>query len=537
MQVIEILELYNKSKEQARSENKQVTTYQAGNISNIISEINEMIKTNSGQSASFAEKLRGKTREETGENVWKFIKISITYKLDPDNWQFVKTPSRILADGFGDCKSYAILTKSIMHCLGIPCKTRYVSYSPDKTITHVYSVITLENGKDYPIDVCLLEPGKEKKYTYKKDYMTQIAVLSGLPQEREFMPLPALISSPYSIDPHSIKSGELDLLLERERLELEKQIHNKQRISGTKDLNPSYDYHIGSINYALQNLHNPDHIEAFGDSITGTGEIGKLKLGKFFKKAGAKLKKGLKAITKLSTAPMRLMIKGILEKALPASAPSFLYLYIPESQVSKYPAIVQKKRAKMKKIRDFICDVIHMNGDHFDKLVRNGIMKHTHHTPEQLIAQMQKRINGIGIIPVVVAVGAKAVKILIPLVKKLIKTFKKKPKVQEDVSVNDAPSPADFGNATASATENTSSFTSNTSSGASEYGGSGGSSSGGSSMERVAPTMDNTLETTDPNAPTGGTNNASSGLMAGNNNMLLIGGAAIAAFFLLGKKK
>ena len=99
------------------------------------------------------------------------------YQLDKDGEQLIKSPARFLADGCGDCKSYTMFIASCLHCLGIPCKVRFVNFDGGRQYTHVYPVAIDENGNEIPMDACELDTdgvpfyGWARRYVKKKEFL------------------------------------------------------------------------------------------------------------------------------------------------------------------------------------------------------------------------------------------------------------------------------------------------------------------------------------------------------------------------------
>ena len=151
------------------------------------------------------------------------------------------------------------------------------------------------------------------------------------------------------------------------------------------------------------------------------------KAGKFLRKVAKVAKKGYTGLWKLATLPMRLILKGILEVSLPKAAPSFLYLFIPEKDVSSMPAIVQRKRKKQVFLSNFFVKWIGLKRKHFMKLISNGIKKHYSKSPEQLLKEKYEGISGIGILPLA------AIPAILTIVNKLMKVFKKGKKIKGDI--------------------------------------------------------------------------------------------------------
>lgn len=158
-----------------------------GSTSDIISVVMmayEIEKDN--QIADLANELKGETELDTCRNVWQYLCTNIRYIADVGT-QEIKSPARLVHDGFGDCKSYSVFTACILRYLGIKHFFRFASYSNVKEATHVYVVAKIDNN-DIPIDavayVQAMRPfGTEIKYTYRVDMnnrTTRIAYLAGI---------------------------------------------------------------------------------------------------------------------------------------------------------------------------------------------------------------------------------------------------------------------------------------------------------------------------------------------------------------------
>lgn len=135
---------------------------------------------------SLLQVVRSSDPYTTAHNIWAWIAGNIRYKKDPEGEQWIKTPSRLIFDGSGDCKSMTILICSVLTRLGIKNKFRFVSYDNTRNYTHVYPVAVIEK-EEIPVDVVAYiqrgtDFGNEIKYKYKKDHMnkTVISELSGV---------------------------------------------------------------------------------------------------------------------------------------------------------------------------------------------------------------------------------------------------------------------------------------------------------------------------------------------------------------------
>lgn len=170
-------------------DNKKTTLKAKGNTDDIIKSVVSVFKDSYQQAAEIAPAFKGATIRETAANVADFVVKNFKYKIDPDGEQWIRTPARLYADREADCKSFSIFVCSVLSCLGIKNGFRFVSYTPDKQITHVYSYAFDEQGDKFIIDtVAQIQRGlpvfEEIKYCIKKDVnmnnYTHISKLSGL---------------------------------------------------------------------------------------------------------------------------------------------------------------------------------------------------------------------------------------------------------------------------------------------------------------------------------------------------------------------
>jgi hypothetical protein len=105
--------------------------------------IDRMIPVSVVQTKSMADRFRGLSEKESAQKIWNFLKNDINYIEDDEN-QVVKSPSALIREKSGDCKSYALFTSGVLTNLGIPHHLVYTSYSWDPTPSHVY--VETESG-------------------------------------------------------------------------------------------------------------------------------------------------------------------------------------------------------------------------------------------------------------------------------------------------------------------------------------------------------------------------------------------------------
>lgn len=111
------------------------------------------------------------TIDDKCQAVFGYMVSNTHYQLDADGEQLIKSPARLLADGCGDCKSYTMFIACCLHCLGIPCKVRFVNFDGGKQYTHVYPVAINEQGNEIPMDACELDTDGTPLYDYARRYM------------------------------------------------------------------------------------------------------------------------------------------------------------------------------------------------------------------------------------------------------------------------------------------------------------------------------------------------------------------------------
>lgn len=112
--------------------------------------------------------------------IWQFVHKNIRYVADKPGLEKVKDPRQTWKDGYGDCKSFSLFLASILRCLNIKYKYRFVSYGRNPEPTHVYVVATL-NNQEVILDSVHDKFDQEVDYTKKWDRMTKIVYIQGPP--------------------------------------------------------------------------------------------------------------------------------------------------------------------------------------------------------------------------------------------------------------------------------------------------------------------------------------------------------------------
>jgi hypothetical protein len=176
----------------------------------------------------------GNSLYDTCNNIFNFLKRNVLYKIEPSTKQTLKSPSAIIAQGYGDCKQYSQFAGGILDAISRNKKNinwcyRFSSYNDNKELQHVFIVAKDNSGKEIWIDPVLETFNKKKKYTYKVDKKPMaLYKISGLGVVKEQInddPSAGLISKaecfdtrpkPYYIkkyDPNKFKDNSFEINL------------------------------------------------------------------------------------------------------------------------------------------------------------------------------------------------------------------------------------------------------------------------------------------------------------------------------------
>lgn len=118
--------------------------------------------------------LRGISVDDACYSIFRYVIDNVTYKEDPCGYQYIKTPARLLYDGYGDCKSMTIFVASCLHCLGIRHVIRFVNYDGGNQYTHVYPVAIDEDGNEIIVDCVERDSHGNPIYNYARNFKQKI---------------------------------------------------------------------------------------------------------------------------------------------------------------------------------------------------------------------------------------------------------------------------------------------------------------------------------------------------------------------------
>lgn len=136
-----------------------------------------------------SDKFIGKDPRQTLKNVFNFLKQNVSYKIESENRQTLKSPAAIIATGKttgSDCKNYALFIAGIAESLtrlkiqNIPVTYRFASYKwYDEQPQHVFIVAFPGTKDEIWIDPVLDKFDEKKRYNHSTDKKMALVGISG----------------------------------------------------------------------------------------------------------------------------------------------------------------------------------------------------------------------------------------------------------------------------------------------------------------------------------------------------------------------
>lgn len=129
----------------------------------------------------------GESIEDIAENIFNFLKKNVSYKIENENFQKLKSPAAILATS-GDCKSYSLFIAGIIAAFvrnegeDIPFVFRFAGYN-NEDVEHVFVVLYPDSENEIWIDPVLNFFNERKVpyfYTDKKVKPMALYSISGV---------------------------------------------------------------------------------------------------------------------------------------------------------------------------------------------------------------------------------------------------------------------------------------------------------------------------------------------------------------------
>jgi len=166
-------------------QNKQSVILENQNVSDIITGILNTHNKYAKQYDKIYRYFIAEDLEQTGRNIFDFLKAHVPYFIESNEFQYLKSPASIVSTK-GDCKSFALFSCGILDAFrrnenpDLEVSYRFASYDPyNKTPEHVFCVVK-EYGKEYWIDPVLDRFNQRKEPYFYKDKKLNTMALVGL---------------------------------------------------------------------------------------------------------------------------------------------------------------------------------------------------------------------------------------------------------------------------------------------------------------------------------------------------------------------
>jgi hypothetical protein len=130
--------------------------------------------------------LKGLSTYDACKKMWDFVKYHIEYRPDKRGVEQVRSPRRLIHDGFGDCDCGTTFMLACLYVLRIPTTRRITKYKEDR-FQHIYPVVPLQNGSEIIVDFVVPQFNYEEPYTEKKDYTMDLQFLDGIGENSTLM--------------------------------------------------------------------------------------------------------------------------------------------------------------------------------------------------------------------------------------------------------------------------------------------------------------------------------------------------------------
>lgn len=153
--------------------NRQDVLVDDQDLNDIIKAIKKYHKVHQANYDDISEEFWTGDPHTTSKQLFDFLKKYIHYKVEPEHDQTIKSPGRIIKEGYGDCKHYASFISGVVDSLerkGYPihCIYRFVSDHPGRDVHHVFSVVS-DKDQDYWVDPVLQSFDQRPQFYSTKD--------------------------------------------------------------------------------------------------------------------------------------------------------------------------------------------------------------------------------------------------------------------------------------------------------------------------------------------------------------------------------
>lgn len=123
--------------------NELVSEYQSS--SDIARELKRAVNESLPAAKKICKYFEANNPERTALNVYCWIRKNIVYQREPGRDQTAKTLSRLLSEGYGDCKHYSTFAAAIFKALKMPVYFRIINQTG--RYNHIYTVLKYPNGR------------------------------------------------------------------------------------------------------------------------------------------------------------------------------------------------------------------------------------------------------------------------------------------------------------------------------------------------------------------------------------------------------
>ena len=138
--------------------------------SDVVTCIRKQYEVWKNQPADWVTELQGGSVDDICQGIFGYLIDHVRYQLDPAGKQYIKSPERLLRDGFGDCKSFTMFVACCLHCAGVKHIIRFVSFDGGDQYTHVYPVAIDEQGEEIILDACEKDMYGVSIYDYAREF-------------------------------------------------------------------------------------------------------------------------------------------------------------------------------------------------------------------------------------------------------------------------------------------------------------------------------------------------------------------------------
>ncbi len=160
------------------------TIKMGANVSDTVKFIPEVVKQTAWQVKRFVDQeFSGMPLDEACKKLWWWVKEHIEYRKDERGIEQVRSPRRLIHDGFGDCDCMTTFIHACLYSLGVKRIVRRITeYENLGYFQHIYTLVPC-NGSNIIMDTVWNDYNSEKAFTKKEDYKMELQFLDGIDDE------------------------------------------------------------------------------------------------------------------------------------------------------------------------------------------------------------------------------------------------------------------------------------------------------------------------------------------------------------------